>query len=674
MTHPSVHLQIASEDQPSVPNWFGEVAIVAQVFITSGILKNIEEQVHVARARFATYERVDFVAVLIGYAVSTEPTLRAFYERLLPFASARMALFGRKSLPHRSTLSRYLAALDQPTIEAFRSLFLDDLILRTAQTFPPGGLWDRQSHHWQVIDVDGTKQAARQRALPELPELPAPHRRFEQVCAPGYLGRKRGEVARTRTTVLQAHSHHWLGTFGGPGNGDYRGELARALDAIISYAGWLCMPLSQIMIRLDGLYGNGGVLKNLVQSGVGITGRSKDYGFLDLPTVQTRLQSPPDQQCTHPESGASRSLFDCPEVPLTPTGPCVRLIVATHPATSTSKPPIGVLRAETVYELFLSTANPSAFTCADVLDLYLHRGSFETVLADEDQEQGTDRWCSHTACGQEFWQIVNQWLWNLRLDLGHHLSPSAMRLTEFAPAAEIPSVESLEPIPVPLSGASHEAPPVPPSEPMQYGPPQWARSSFTKGFAGSDFVPQPDGSLRCPASHLLSVHEHRPERNGSVRVIYGARIAHCRPCPLRQQCQESTTTKKPRQVSAVLWPIKTSTSVPVQPPAEPLVPPQARHPVLWGDWPRSRLRRQWLHTLHTQTVELTFRSLPSEEVPSTHRNDGQTRAQRACYRLSWQQRLARNACPASSPPLEITIYGLSASLAQYVRCDFVIAA
>jgi hypothetical protein len=129
--------------------------------------------------------------------------------------------------------------------------------------------------------------------------------------------------------------------------------------------------------------------------------RSKDYGLLDLPAVQARLRQPPDQYTTHPESGASRALFDCPDIALLSTGFCVRLIVATHPATSTSKPPIGVLRAETVYELFLTTAKLPAFTCADVLDLYLHRGSFETVLADEDVEQDPDRWCSRTACGQE---------------------------------------------------------------------------------------------------------------------------------------------------------------------------------------------------------------------------------------------------------------------------------
>jgi hypothetical protein len=76
---------------------------VAQVFTASGVLKNIEEQVRFARARFGTYDLVDFVAVLIGYAVSAEPSLQAFYERLQPFASAFMALFGRKNLPHRST-------------------------------------------------------------------------------------------------------------------------------------------------------------------------------------------------------------------------------------------------------------------------------------------------------------------------------------------------------------------------------------------------------------------------------------------------------------------------------------------------------------------------------------------------------------------------------------------
>src|SRR5215467_3373954 len=42
--------------------------------------------------------------------------------------------------------------------------------------------------------------------------------------------------------------------------------------------------------------------------------------------------------------------------------------------------------------------------------------------------------CSHSAWGQEAWQIVSQWVWNLRLELGHHLHPDPVRTTEFAPA------------------------------------------------------------------------------------------------------------------------------------------------------------------------------------------------------------------------------------------------
>lgn len=72
------------------------------------------------------YDLIDFAVVLIGYMLSGEPTLLAFYERLAPWTSSFMALFGRDRLPHRSTLSRFLAALDQNTVEALRTRFQED--------------------------------------------------------------------------------------------------------------------------------------------------------------------------------------------------------------------------------------------------------------------------------------------------------------------------------------------------------------------------------------------------------------------------------------------------------------------------------------------------------------------------------------------------------------------
>lgn len=528
MTHSSVSIQITPESAPSIPSWCAEVAAFAQVLTHVGILQAMGEQVRFTRARFGQYDLLDFVVVLIGYAVSGEPTLLAFYERLLPFAEPFMALFGRKQLPHRSTLSRLLAALDQPTVEALRALFLKDLGARTP--FDEAcGLWDRVGQQWLVVDVDGTRQAARQRALPQLESLPLPHRRFDQTCAPGYLGRKRGEVVRTRTVILQAHTHQFLGTFGGPGNGDYRGELLRAIQVSTSYATKLAFPLAQVLLRLDGLYGDAAPLIDVVGAGLGMIARSRDYSLLGLEVVKQALSRPAAQVSIHPESGMTRALYDCESVPLTPSGPYVRLVVATHCATS-SPPPVGVERDGMVYELFVSTLPSPAFLPSDVLDLYLHRGSFETALADEDGEQDSDRWYSpHTPCGQEFCQILAQWVWNLRLELGQKLSPSELRTTEFAPAVAVEPPLAIEPVP------SEK-----PTPPVKYGPPQWARPSFTGGFPGSAFPLQPDGTLRCPADRPLYPQERRPERDGSLRVLYAARIGHCRSCPLRAQCQAST--------------------------------------------------------------------------------------------------------------------------------------
>ncbi len=428
----SVSIQTEASLIPSVPAWFGEVALVAHTLTRQGLLAEISERVRFSRKRFGTYEVIDFLVVLIGYALSGEPTLAAYYERLQPFATPFMALFGRTQLPHRSTLSRFLAALDQASVEALRSVFLQDALARPGPAESVGGLWDRQGQRWVVFDLDGTRQAARQRALPQSPELPPPQRRLRPVCAPGYTGRKRGEVVRTRTTLLQAHTHQWLGTFGGAGNGDYRGELLQGLEVVVAYQRSQGLLPAQALVRLDGLYGDGAIVADLRVAGVSWTMRGKDYGLLELTQVKERLALPADEQFVHPESGVCRDLFECGELPMTAQGHHSRVIIATHPAGTTASP-IGVTRAGVVYELFFTALPALGFTAADVVKLYLHRGSFETVLSAEDREQDSDRWSSYTTSGQETWQILSQWMWNLRQELSQQWQPTSMRLTEFSP-------------------------------------------------------------------------------------------------------------------------------------------------------------------------------------------------------------------------------------------------
>ncbi len=90
----------------------------------------------------------------------------------------------RVRLPSRSALSRFLASLTWEATEALRPLFLADLLARPLdKERHTGKLADRAGNERVVFDIDGTREAARQRARPQTEELPAPQRRLNQVCA-----------------------------------------------------------------------------------------------------------------------------------------------------------------------------------------------------------------------------------------------------------------------------------------------------------------------------------------------------------------------------------------------------------------------------------------------------------------------------------------------------------
>jgi len=303
------------------------------------------------------------------------------------------------------------------------------------------------------------------------------------------------------------------------------------------------------------------------------------------------------------------------------------VIVATHPADK-KKSPVGVTREGIVYELFFTNLPQQTFTACDVVELYLHRGAFEPILSDEDREQDPDRWCSHAAWGQECWQLISQWVWNLRLELGHQLHPDPVRTTEFAPALP--------------SGSPHTAPA------SGYAPPQVGLPWKAGRFSGQDFALQPDGTLRCPAEQKPLPHEQRREADGSLRVVYGASIRSCRPCPLREQCQwNGTATTKPRQVSILLHPL-----------------PVAAAPLFWQDWSRRQHRRACMQLVRDQHIEVR-----QAQGPPGQRNSEPTifsRAQRAHFRLSWAERLTRNARTPAQGQVSIKLFGVPNPFAGFL--------
>jgi hypothetical protein len=330
--NPCIEVHTSPVDRPSVPTWFAEVVIILQHLATKGLLDAFAHQVHLVRGRFGTYEPLDFLALLLGYAISGERTLADFFERLAPFGSAFMALFGRRCLPHRATLSRFLADVDRPCLEAFRTLFEQQSFAEGWTRETIGGIFDRKARRFIVFDVDATRQPARQRALPCAPELPPPRRRRDAVCAPGYTGHKRGEVVRTRTTALQMHTRQWIGTYGGRGNGDYRSELASALRAITSYLKLFALSPEVALVRLDGQYGDAVAMAQLIKTGVYFVTRARGYQILEHPQIQRVLAHPPTASVTRVNSYELVELFDGGWLPLDEGLPQTRVVVARHHA------------------------------------------------------------------------------------------------------------------------------------------------------------------------------------------------------------------------------------------------------------------------------------------------------------------------------------------------------
>jgi hypothetical protein len=77
-----------------------------------------------------------------------------------------------------------LAALTEEPIEALPTLFLEYLESRPLSTDSnnatekqTGGLLDRAGNAWVVFDIDGTREAASPRALPQTEDLPPAFRR-----------------------------------------------------------------------------------------------------------------------------------------------------------------------------------------------------------------------------------------------------------------------------------------------------------------------------------------------------------------------------------------------------------------------------------------------------------------------------------------------------------------
>jgi hypothetical protein len=378
-------------------------------------------------------------------------------------------------------------------------------------------------------------------------------------------------------------------------------------------------PAARVLVRLDGLSGVGATLSD--RAGRPCVRRGTDAQVLGRTDGPCRLSLPPDQPVSRPERADVRTLSDGPDVPGGPDEQRGRVVVAPHPPGPNTHR-VGVARVGIVEERFVTTWPHEAFPAADVVALSLHRGACDHARSDDDTEHEPNRWCRQTSWGQMCWQVMAQWVWNLRVAWGHHMLPDPVRTTACAPA----------------SLAGHAPAPDLASPVHGSGPAAVASSWKAERFSDRDGAVQPDGTVCGPASQQRCAHERRREADGRVRVVDAASMRRCRPCSRREQCQWlGNATMTPRQVRVLVHPLTVGVT-----------------PVLWRDGGRRRHRRACMQLLRPHQVTGQIERDPSAcSAPPLF-----SRAQRAQSRLDRSARSARTARLSTANPVPITRVGV----------------
>jgi hypothetical protein len=531
-----------------------------------------------------------------------------------------------------------------------------------------------------LFDADGTRQAVRQRALPEDDARP-PLRRRAKAAAPGYRGRKRGEAVRSRMTVQQRHTGEWLGTFGAPGNGDAYALLGCACDAVVAYLTAHALPRLHGVVRLDGEHGWAHHVEVIKARGLGYLLRVCDYQILHDPAVRDALAAGAIARLRHPDTGIERELFDLPAYAWsTLRSPTLttRMLIARRREVPGEAVAIGKCLDGWVYELVATDRTAAQWDSARAYTLYQERGAFEATLGQEDRELPTDRWVSFADHGQEFWQILCQWVWNLRLRAAARARAAPTTPEPLEPEATAIRGESV--VLPPPARASEQGPRtgVEPAAATAVTPPDEAGASTSTrvgaAFGTGCFERTDAHTVRCPAGVAMHASERVVRAIGPC-VRYQAPPKACQQCALSVACRgPEPDPRHGRRITLPVWPANGSPEVAAVrsrrgralsaprelPPAPTSVSPTAWEPswiptaLTLESQPASALRRWLRDLLRGHRVELSpvpgALVAPKPPRPRSHR------------RRTWSQVWSQNA--RTQPVGLIKLAGIPGTLAS----------
>jgi hypothetical protein len=566
----------APVDATRLPDWTAEgVALVADLERRE-LLELLGERLRIRRE--GGYAGIDvFLFLLYFFTSRLGIGIKTFWGRTRGHNVALAALAGRRNLASSTAMARALDAVDPESMRPLYPWLLFDVAGGEAVVRHPSvRSRDATGKDWHIFDFDGTVHAIRHRALPEGDDLPEGHRRSGSMSAPGYPGRKRGDVQVYRATLQHSGSGLWLYASMAPGNGDHRADLAGALKVVVATCARLEHPLERALFRIDGAYGWVPDFTACREHKVPFCTRLTRPELFQQPDVLQRLTEADWAFVPDSGGGPRRSAAELGMVTVhagdgvlrddgTPYEPIeVRVVVSRFERAKAQR---GRVIEAWQYELFVIDSGADVWPAAEAIALYFGRTAEENRFAQEDKELVLDRIFSYNLAGQEFATHIGLMVWNLRIARGFELDCPPNVVPE-----QTPRVARSDPRPVPPATAAPAPEPVPP-EPdadtvasvASMPDPTGAREQVIALLGGLDWqkllAGRPNwrwlpgsGELRCPDNQALaaSFTDLVNAPPGRARVYFTGQAGACDGCAFRRGCFGSSKPRATKMINVTV--------------------------------------------------------------------------------------------------------------------------
>jgi len=644
-----------------LPAEYNEYLVVSLWMKTTQLWSWLKQRVLARRA--GAYELCDVVAALVAFFTHRTPVraLRDFLKKSKPYGPELAGVLDRHAWISQPALSRALAGVD---LQLARQVSAQLLLSSSRQALShqavqQTGYLDGQGDRWQVYHWDVTVTTLRRRALPQDEQLPEPARPGDRIAAPGYPGRKRGDIQLSRSTVSDANSALWLHADIQPGNGQLVSQLHLAAESIEQVEALVSKQVHDSVVVCDGVSGGLPQARVLREHGLKFVVRYGHYELLDEPQVQAWLQQGPWMAVQDSKSGPKRQAMSLGKRVLAGGQLTATVIVSRRRLPRSGRHRgAGKVVGSWVYELYITDLAETRWAANDVVTLYYGRTAIENRFAAEDREFALDRIFSFTGPGQLLAVSVALMIWNLRILRGCSVlddEPVERLAQKPRPTPQQPlgttsddetpepdTAQPLDPSSASTSSTSSGHEQEQPNESLRLAAERWCENHSSWHYRHDH------RALQCPAGQMLRFSSLRERNKGRLMARFRGRSSVCSTCPKRSHCTPRTTSShfaKEVVVPLVSQPNDT-TSVTILNHSSRLRKPFTTLPPLIPVAPvllPAVLRRESLKPLLTMTVSVLVPALSEQRKQAIAKAIDDADRQRR--RLTIEQRIALNEYP-----------------------------